>query len=278
MSATPSDIDEAPDPDTPVDPRVQAFDEVCKTLGGFNPEVDTEWIDGYLTALAATWRTVDMSEWWPLLTGDAGDGPERAFADPQDQAHAQQVLSGRLSDLRLALNPDALIDEPDAMRLAPLMQVWDDETHAQVVQEGLATAEEAATLLTGARWAEGFLTAVADFEADWPQPTAGTRVHTAAADADLQELFNGLMQTVAALTWDPTSAEYREFAQGGWKEGNPTRDEHIDEACFAVQDLRVYWLDHAPKHKPRQVAAEPGRNDPCPCGSGKKYKRCHGAG
>ena len=24
-------------------------------------------------------------------------------------------------------------------------------------------------------------------------------------------------------------------------------------------------------------AAEPGRNDPCPCGSGKKYKKCHGA-
>ena len=27
------------------------------------------------------------------------------------------------------------------------------------------------------------------------------------------------------------------------------------------------------------VATEPkvGRNDPCPCGSGKKYKKCHGA-
>jgi len=23
---------------------------------------------------------------------------------------------------------------------------------------------------------------------------------------------------------------------------------------------------------------EPGRNDPCPCGSGKKYKKCHGRG
>ena len=22
---------------------------------------------------------------------------------------------------------------------------------------------------------------------------------------------------------------------------------------------------------------EVGRNDPCPCGSGKKYKKCHGA-
>ncbi|MEJ2502615.1 MAG: SEC-C metal-binding domain-containing protein [Gemmatimonadota bacterium] len=21
-----------------------------------------------------------------------------------------------------------------------------------------------------------------------------------------------------------------------------------------------------------------GRNDPCPCGSGKKYKKCHGVG
>jgi hypothetical protein len=24
-------------------------------------------------------------------------------------------------------------------------------------------------------------------------------------------------------------------------------------------------------------SAQPGRNDPCPCGSGSKYKRCHGA-
>jgi SEC-C motif-containing protein len=24
------------------------------------------------------------------------------------------------------------------------------------------------------------------------------------------------------------------------------------------------------------AAAKPGRNDPCPCGSGQKYKRCHG--
>ena len=28
--------------------------------------------------------------------------------------------------------------------------------------------------------------------------------------------------------------------------------------------------------KPGVAAAKIGRNDPCPCGSGKKYKRCHG--
>jgi preprotein translocase subunit SecA len=27
----------------------------------------------------------------------------------------------------------------------------------------------------------------------------------------------------------------------------------------------------------RLTGAKVGRNDPCPCGSGKKYKKCHGA-
>jgi preprotein translocase subunit SecA len=30
------------------------------------------------------------------------------------------------------------------------------------------------------------------------------------------------------------------------------------------------------KKKPIRVTKTPGRNDPCPCGSGKKYKQCHG--
>jgi preprotein translocase subunit SecA len=28
----------------------------------------------------------------------------------------------------------------------------------------------------------------------------------------------------------------------------------------------------------RRTGEKVGRNDPCPCGSGKKYKKCHGAG
>jgi preprotein translocase subunit SecA len=30
--------------------------------------------------------------------------------------------------------------------------------------------------------------------------------------------------------------------------------------------------------RPQHTVAKVGRNDPCPCGSGKKYKKCHGAG
>jgi preprotein translocase subunit SecA len=32
----------------------------------------------------------------------------------------------------------------------------------------------------------------------------------------------------------------------------------------------------APKQRPVRAAEKIGRNDPCPCGSGKKYKHCHG--
>ncbi len=32
----------------------------------------------------------------------------------------------------------------------------------------------------------------------------------------------------------------------------------------------------AVKQEPVKVAPKIGRNEPCPCGSGKKYKHCHG--
>ncbi len=36
-------------------------------------------------------------------------------------------------------------------------------------------------------------------------------------------------------------------------------------------------IKEAEKVKPLTAAGQPGRNDPCPCGSGKKYKKCCGA-
>lgn len=36
-------------------------------------------------------------------------------------------------------------------------------------------------------------------------------------------------------------------------------------------------IKKTPKVDPIKADKEPGRNDPCPCGSGLKYKKCHGA-
>jgi hypothetical protein len=42
----------------------------------------------------------------------------------------------------------------------------------------------------------------------------------------------------------------------------------------SLQLLRLYRDRYQGPAKPARAAPAPGRNDPCPCGSGKKYKRC----
>jgi len=46
-----------------------------------------------------------------------------------------------------------------------------------------------------------------------------------------------------------------------------------DEALARPTDARSTGEEHKPYMRSGQKV---GRNDPCPCGSGKKYKQCHG--
>jgi len=56
--------------------------------------------------------------------------------------------------------------------------------------------------------------------------------------------------------------------------------EEIEEAGqdYAADEQDVYDEDPALRRTPVQAGPKIGRNDPCPCGSGKKYKQCHGRG
>jgi len=54
----------------------------------------------------------------------------------------------------------------------------------------------------------------------------------------------------------------------------------VDRIAPAARNIHAYWLARrSPRERLRQLnkAPAPGRNDPCPCGSGKKFKRCQGA-
>ncbi len=52
--------------------------------------------------------------------------------------------------------------------------------------------------------------------------------------------------------------------------GSYSADEEAAQAQAAEQGVTVA------SHEPARAAPKVGRNDPCPCGSGKKYKQCHG--
>jgi len=53
-------------------------------------------------------------------------------------------------------------------------------------------------------------------------------------------------------------------------------DEPIDEAALAAESQAFEAFNPEVLQRPVQVAKPPGRNEPCYCGSGKKYKLCHG--
>jgi preprotein translocase subunit SecA len=44
-----------------------------------------------------------------------------------------------------------------------------------------------------------------------------------------------------------------------------------------MEQIQFLGGDGSTGATPVVTGAKTGRNDPCPCGSGKKYKKCHGA-
>jgi uncharacterized protein len=110
-------------------------------------------------------------------------------------------------------------------------------------------------------WCQGFLDGVQISETDW----------FAAADAEeLSELIFPIDVLADALPPQERAA----YKPNEWRK--VVRDA---EASLAdtVARLADYWsIVRAPPVTIRREQPKVGRNDPCPCGSGKKFKQCHG--
>jgi len=55
-----------------------------------------------------------------------------------------------------------------------------------------------------------------------------------------------------------------------------TRMNALADAIWAVYNMRQMWRSLGPRIETVHAAHTPGRNDPCSCGSGQKYKKCCG--
>ena len=222
--------------------ELDALQSVVDRLGGFEPGVNAEWLDGAFAALLCGPRVPEGPS--PVMDALVGDAWARAFADPQDIAQATAALLARWRTLRSQLDPELLWEAPDQLQLSPLL---------------LAPAADVPAPL-GADWARGFLAVTQDPQFGWPQAPEPEAL------AEMLSPVQALRLDDAALaTW--TAAHHRT---------PPTREQLVDDACYAAQDLRLWWMEHAPRTAPRRVEALPGRNEPCYCGSGQKFKKCHG--
>lgn len=109
-------------------------------------------------------------------------------------------------------------------------------------------------------WALGYLQGVGLREDAW---------QTLLEDTDFAEDF----AAIEALAEGPQD-ESEETA----RKTQPERDEQIGAMLGFVIDAHRQWLeDRSEPQTPVRAEAKPGRNDPCSCGSGRKYKVCCGA-
>jgi uncharacterized protein len=218
-----------------------------------------EFCEGFLCALVCMRREVPPEEYWPVLLGD-GFRPmehmefvwhwrrrwqEIAFSLDQPVEH--------LDDER-TYQPEALDTRGAILALPP-----------QQREEGdLDNLPSYAQL-----WALGFMHAVATWPDEWEPPR----------DPEVAEMMETALEDIAALTQADTAAP----AVSMYSEDGPpsVSDERLDvlgSAIWAAYELRQIARSLGPRIAPVRKADEPGRNDPCPCGSGKKYKKCCGAG
>jgi hypothetical protein len=89
--------------------------------------------------------------------------------------------------------------------------------------------------------------------------------------------FPGELENARAKMCEPHAAQAKTVNRdrlGHAHESNRAGWRAIDKAAMRVNKAPEPYFAPQP---PRIVGDAPARNDPCPCGSGKKYKRCHGA-
>lgn len=251
-----------------------AYERVLERLLGFDRQLDFEAVEGRLCALACGPHALPAETWLPALFGQVW---ERAFADPEDHARGLAALASRLAALQSQLDPEALMDDPETLRLDPSVAEWDEAAREQALAAHPGQGGAAHLLRSGVVWADAFVGGVNALQEHWRMPE----------DAEFQDAMDHCIAQVQAVFLDPASPEYAAHLAKFWNPPErlaagvepitPTHEEILAEALYAVQDIRVLFVDYAPVVQPIRAERTPGRNDPCPCGSGRKYKKCHGA-
>ncbi|OBS31057.1 hypothetical protein A9O67_02330 [Tepidimonas fonticaldi] len=234
-----------------------------------------EYCDGFLTALLCGRRLLAPSEYFPVLFGgEPGDAAGFGKASFRDEAQLRNFLSlwmRRWNEIAAALQaPVETLDDERTLQpyltdvrtvLAELPPEEQERFQASFGDEPLPAFAQ--------YWAVGFWDVVQAWPDDWRTPR----------DRELgREWEDALMAIAALLEADEDEPSVNPVRDDGPPTVSADRIERFGDAIWAVYDLHDIARSLGPPIETVRKAAEPGRNDPCPCGSGKKYKRCCGAG
>ncbi|HRI18332.1 MAG TPA: UPF0149 family protein [Burkholderiaceae bacterium] len=243
------------------DAEFRELDELLAAAPAPLAPMDVVMLDGFLCGLIVQPERIAPERWLPW----ALDAQGRAFAaDPawSDYPRARTLMLRRHAALMRAIEGeqgwfDPFILEPE-------------EAHPDADQTPAQDEEDAALAALGpisrplAPWVAGFHFACSTFDGLFEQdePAIATTLarlwrHLPIEDDAERELV-ALMDREAPLA---------------------SLDEAIGDLAGAVVELADLTRDARYRvDTVRRETPKVGRNDPCPCGSGRKFKACHGRG
>lgn len=229
------------------DEEIEELDQFLSNAEGIEESMDVSMLDGFLTAIVSGPKTIMPSEWmrwvWDMERGE--DTP--AF---KNQAQAQRIIGlmmRYMNDIARTLQ-----QAPDEYE--PLLM--ENPNHG----DPIPILDE---------WCMGYMKGVQLDPEGW------------------------LLVTVGKPDWLSTIILYG--TEDGWEvldKKNLSLDEHRELAAGLADTARkvhALYLEQRRKEMaggqlPSVIRQEPirnpdkvGRNELCPCGSGKKYKLCHGS-
>lgn len=202
-------------------------------------------LDGYLTAIAVGPETVAPSEWLPHVFSES-------------EPHIPQFGSAKAAEELLTLIMRRLNEIISGLMTHPreLTPIYSAGTFGEDQRE----------YIDPEAWAMGFWSGIELCWESW-QPLLES------------EKGQELTRAIRLLGAQEVTEEEEDLT------GTPLQREALGEQIpAAVMDIHTFWLPYRHAAVERTVAqtyvrANPklGRNDPCPCGSGKKFKKCCGA-
>jgi uncharacterized protein len=202
-----------------------------------------EELDGFIAGLLVCPELIKPGEWLPIVWGHDGDDSPPAFDNLEHVNRVLGLVMEHYNDVARTL-----MERPD--RYSPLFAV--DKRNGDILWE---------------LWIEGFEKVVNLRPASWQKLLN--------ADVDTANAMRGMRTLIEIACGDP----------------NMTMMDRDTLIATAPDDIArwIVALNHwrlanyrppqgtNPIFRPSFTAANNvGRNDPCPCGSGKKYKKCCG--
>ena len=230
------------------DAEFDELDALLQATPAPHAPLDVLMLDGYLVGVLVQPRVIPTDEWLPAVFDLEGAGLP-ASVDAEWLARCRTLSERRVQALNAAISEDGWFD--------PL--IVDTDREPPVSEYDAVQSPVSRALLP---WAAGF---------HWAQ-----EVFAALGDIEDDAIANALARIYRHLPAE-TDDDREVVAVLDREHPLATLDAGIEDLVLAAVDL---WdLTHRQRFHVETIQRETpkvGRNEPCPCGSGKKFKLCHG--